>query len=59
MIHPEIGPVDFNVDVLALPTGPARRLLAYVPADQPTMASLGHLLARSGSAHPCCSTRTT
>jgi transcriptional regulator with XRE-family HTH domain len=58
MIHPEIGPVDFNVDVLALPTGPARRLLAYVPADQPTMASLGHLLARSGSAQPCGSTRT-
>jgi hypothetical protein len=48
MIHPGIGPVDFNVDVLALPTGPERRLLAYVPADQRTMVALEHVLAQSG-----------
>lgn len=47
MIHPGIGSVDFNVDVLALPTGPERRLLAYVPADQPTMVALERLLAQS------------
>lgn len=48
MIHPGIGSVDFNVDVLALPTRSERRLLAYVPADQPTMVAFEHLLAHSG-----------
>jgi transcriptional regulator with XRE-family HTH domain len=48
MIHPGIGSVDFNVDVLALPTRSERRLLAYVPADQPTMVAFEHLLAQSG-----------
>lgn len=48
MSLPGIGSVDFNVDVLALTTRTERRLLAYVPADQPTTVALEHLLARSG-----------
>lgn len=43
LVHPVVGRLNLNFEVLILPDSPLRRLVVYVPADAAATAALGHL----------------